>query len=161
MLRLGYDPLAYRFFCLQSHYRKSLEFSWEALDNAAGAYEKLVARIAALKDEGDTDEEAVRALRESFDKALGNDLNTAMGITALYDVLKAPISGRDKLALIGDFDRVLSLGLLAAAEKRSKLLSSVRLACVRHAASVRPEPGSNSQKMISHAPFREPETLRE
>ncbi len=113
----GYDPLAYRFFCLQSHYRKSLEFSWEALDNAAGAYEKLVARIAALKDEGDTDEEAVRALRESFDKALGNDLNTAMGITALYDVLKAPISGRDKLALIGDFDRVLSLGLLAAAEK--------------------------------------------
>ena len=114
----GYDPMAYRFFCLQSHYRKNLEFSWEALDNAAGAYEKLVARIAALKDEGETDEEAARALRESFDKALGNDLNTAMGITALYDVLKAPLSGRDKLALIADFDEVLSLGLLAAAEKQ-------------------------------------------
>ncbi|MBR4692059.1 MAG: cysteine--tRNA ligase [Oscillospiraceae bacterium] len=113
----GYDPLAYRFFCLQSHYRKSLEFSWEALDNAAGAYEKLTGRIAALKDEGAHDEEAYRALRESFDRALGSDLNTAMGVTALYDVLKAEISGHDKLALIADFDEVLSLGLLEAAEK--------------------------------------------
>ena len=113
----GYDPLSYRFFCLQSHYRKSLEFSWEALDNAAGAYEKLAGRIAALKDEGAHDEEACRALRESFDKALGSDLNTAMGVTALYDVLKAEISGHDKLALIADFDEVLSLGLLDAAEK--------------------------------------------
>ncbi len=113
----GYDPLAYRFFCLQSHYRKSLEFSWEALDNAAAAYGKLAARIAALKDEGDSDEAAKKALRDSFDQALGNDLNTAMGITALYDVLKAPLSDRDKLALIADFDQVLSLGLLAAAER--------------------------------------------
>ena len=113
----GYDPMAYRFFCLQSHYRKNLEFSWEALDNAAGAYEKLIARIAALKDEGDHDEEACRALRESFDRGMGNDLNTAMGITALYDVLKADISGHDKLALIADFDQVLSLDLLKAAEK--------------------------------------------
>ena len=113
----GYDPLAYRFFCLQSHYRKSLEFSWEALDNAVAAYDKLVARIAALKDEGGSDEEGKKALRDAFDQAMGNDLNTAMGITALYDVLKAPISDRDKLALIADFDQVLSLGLLAAAEK--------------------------------------------
>ena len=113
----GYDPLAYRFFCLQSHYRKSLEFSWEALDNAVAAYGKLAARIAALKDEGGSDEEAKKALRDSFDQAMGNDLNTAMGITALYDVLKAPISDHDKLALISDFDQVLSLGLIEAAEK--------------------------------------------
>ena len=113
----GYDPLAYRFFCLQSHYRKSLEFSWEALDNAAAAYGKLAARIAALKDEGGSDEGAKKALRDTFDQAMGSDLNTAMGITALYDVLKAPVSDRDKLALIADFDQVLSLGLIEAAEK--------------------------------------------
>ena len=112
----GYAPLAYRFFCLQSHYRKSLEFSWEGLDNAVAAYDKLVARIAALKDEGAHDEAAVGSLRASFDQALGSDLNTAMGITALYDVLKAPISDRDKLSLIADFDQVLSLGLLEAAQ---------------------------------------------
>ena len=46
----GYNPLAYRFFCLQSHYRKQLVFSYENLDNAAIAYKKLVARIASLLD---------------------------------------------------------------------------------------------------------------
>ena len=44
----GYDPLAYRFFCLQSHYRKGLVFTWENLDNAAGTFKKLIAKIAAL-----------------------------------------------------------------------------------------------------------------
>ena len=113
----GYDPLTYRFFCLQSHYRRSLEFSWEALDNAVAAYNKLVARIAALPDEGEIDTEAVNKLRESFDAALGNDVNTSMGITALYDVLKADISGRAKRQLIADYDEVLSLGLLEAAAR--------------------------------------------
>ncbi|MBR4655769.1 MAG: cysteine--tRNA ligase [Oscillospiraceae bacterium] len=113
----GYAPLAYRFFCLLSHYRKSLEFSWEALDNAVAAYDKLIGRIAALKDEGESDESGKAALRASFDDALGSDLNTSMGITALYDVLKSSLSGHDKLSLIGDFDRVLSLGLLEAAER--------------------------------------------
>jgi len=113
----GYDPLAYRFFCLLSHYRKNLEFSWEALDNAVAAYNKLVARIAALPEEGETGGETEEKLRASFDAALGNDLNTSMGITALYDVLKSDLSGKAKRSLIGEFDEVLSLGLLAAAEK--------------------------------------------
>ena len=52
----GYDPLAYRFFCLQSHYRKSLVFTWENLDNAVAAYNKLLAKIAALTPgKGDVD----------------------------------------------------------------------------------------------------------
>ena len=55
----GYDPLAYRFFCLQSHYRKGLVFSWENLDNAALAYQKLVARIAALDPKDGAVDEAV------------------------------------------------------------------------------------------------------
>ena len=113
----GYDPLVYRFFCLQSHYRKSLVFSWDALDNAVTAYDKLIAKIAALKDEGETDEAAKEALRARFNDALSNDLNTSLAITALYDVLKAKISGHDKLALIAEFDRVLSLGLLDRAAK--------------------------------------------
>ena len=46
----GYDPMVYRFFCLQSHYRKSLVFSYENMDNAKTAYHKLIAKIAALKD---------------------------------------------------------------------------------------------------------------
>ena len=116
----GYDPLCYRFFCLQSHYRKSLIFSWEGLDNAAVAYQKLVSRIAALSTEGEPDEAAAQPLRDAFRAAMDNDLNTSLAITALYDVLKANISDATKRALIAEFDSVLSLGLLEAAAAQSE-----------------------------------------
>ena len=116
----GYDPIVYRFFCLQSHYRKSLVFSWEGLDNAVTAYDKLIARIAALDptDKSSADGEAENALRAAFREAMDNDLNTSLGVTALYDVLKAPISDGAKLALLAEFDAVLSLNLLSNAEKK-------------------------------------------
>jgi cysteinyl-tRNA synthetase len=114
----GYDPMAYRLFCLQSHYRKTLEFSWENLDNVAGAYIKLVNRIAAIDpNDGTPDEAAMAPLRDKFKADMGNDLNTSLGVTALYDVVKAKINGASKIQLLGEFDSVLSLGLLAAAEK--------------------------------------------
>ena len=121
----GYDPLAYRLFCLQSHYRKSLVFTWENLDNAAGTYKKLIAKIAALKPSDEAiDEAAVAALREKFNKALGNDLNTSLGITALYDVLKYQTNDATKLFVLDDFDKVLSLDLLKKAAEQRKLLEA-------------------------------------
>ncbi len=113
----GYDPLAYRFFCLGSHYRKSLTFTYENLDNAVAAYEKLVSRIAAIKDEGESGGEGAEKCREAFMSALANDVNTSLAVTALYDTLKADISGKAKLELIADFDRVLALDLIGAAER--------------------------------------------
>ena len=115
----GYDPLVYRLFCLQSHYRKSLVFSFENLDNAATTYHKLVARIAALQPEpGETfDEEAAAALRGKFNDALGNDLNTSLGVTVLYDVLKYDTNAATKLALLDEFDQVLGLSLREAAAR--------------------------------------------
>ena len=108
----GYDPMVYRFFCLQSHYRKSLVFSYENLDNAKVAYQKLLGRIAALKDGGDVDTAAYDELKAGFVKALDNDLNTSLAVTALYDVLKAKTTDATKLALIRDFDEVLCLNLI-------------------------------------------------
>ncbi|MGN1048438.1 MAG: cysteine--tRNA ligase [Eubacteriales bacterium] len=115
----GYDPLAYRFFCLQSHYRKALVFTYENLDNASTAYEKLISRIAALKEGGEVDRQKFSELKKSFTDALDNDLNTSLAVTALYDVLKSDVSDATKLALIEDFDKVLSLGLMEHA-KRAK-----------------------------------------
>ena len=121
----GYAPVVYRFFCLQSHYRKSLVFTWENLDNAAGTYKKLIAKIAALKPSDEAvDEAAVAALREKFNKALGNDLNTSLGITALYDVLKYQTNDATKLFVLDDFDKVLSLDLLKKAAEQRKLLEA-------------------------------------
>ncbi len=115
----GYDPIVYRFFCLQSHYRKSLVFSYENLDNAAVAYNKMTARIAAaVKDtSGEIDKAAYDKLMGSFKDALDNDLNTALAITAVYDVLSADTNGKTKAALISEFDKVLSLNLIKNAEK--------------------------------------------
>ena len=114
----GYDPLAYRLFCLQSHYRKSLVFSWENLDNAVVAYEKLIARIMQLSTEGEVDAAAFAEGKANFAKALDNDLNTSLAITAVYDVLKAKYNDATKRALLNDFDAVLSLELVQTADKR-------------------------------------------
>ena len=116
----GYDPLSYRFFCLQSHYRKGLVFSWENLDNAQGAYQKLIKRIAALKEGGDADQAVVQEYREKFLQQVGNDLNTSMAVTLLYDALKAKTDDATKLAILGDFDQVLSLSLLEKAAQVRK-----------------------------------------
>ena len=115
----GDDPLAYRFFCLQSHYRKALVFSWENLDNAQGAYQKLISKLAALKPEdGAVDGAALDALRDKFKAALDNDLNTALAVTALYDVLKAKTTDATKKAAVAEFDTVLGLGLIEKAEAK-------------------------------------------
>ena len=114
----GYDPIVYRFFCLQSHYRKGLVFSWENLDNATVAFNKLITRIAALDTAVESmDLDEFERLDEKFRNALGNDLNTSLGITALYDVLKSPANDTTKRALLEQFDEVLSLSLLEKAAK--------------------------------------------
>jgi len=110
----GYAPEVYRFFCMQSHYRKSLVFSYEGLDNAKAAYRKLVSRIAALSPDGGVDRQAFEALRAGFVAALDNDMNTSLAVTAYYDVLKADTNDATKLALIENFEQVMQLGLLDA-----------------------------------------------
>lgn len=111
----GYDPLVYRFFCLQSHYRKPLEFSFEALDNVTGAFNKLIKKIAELKDEGSVDNAVVKEFEDKFRDAISNDLNTSMAITLLYDILKADTNDSTKLAVVKNFDTVLSLDLIGHA----------------------------------------------
>ena len=108
----GYSPLAYRMFCLQSHYRKPLEFSFDTLDNVSSAYIKLLNRVANLKDDGEVDVKVFEEYDAKFKEALSDDLNTSMAITIVYDALKADTNDATKKALIGSFDKVLSLGLL-------------------------------------------------
>ena len=107
----GYDPIVYRMFCLQSHYRKPLEFSYESKDNTKAAYNKLVKRVAGLKKECETDQNVLAEYKAKFVDAISNDLNTSMAITVLYDLLKADTNDITKYELIKDFDKVLSLNL--------------------------------------------------
>ncbi len=156
----GFDPMIYRMFCLQSHYRKPLEFSYEALSNVQSAYDKLVKRVNELQKEAEKigigvsdilsasaavekarraavnagtandDTEKMTAALEgatdiAFDKtaymtwvntfadAMANDVNSSMGITVLYDALKADVDSMTKLLIVAAFDYVLSLNLVA------------------------------------------------
>lgn len=110
----GYNPLVYRMFCLQSHYRKPLVFNYEVMDNVKVAYEKLLKRIASLKKEGGANAKEMQPFADAFMEAIGNDINTSQALTVVYDVLKANISDASKYALIEKFDQVLSLDLTKA-----------------------------------------------
>ncbi|MCH5303488.1 MAG: cysteine--tRNA ligase [Ruminococcus sp.] len=110
----GYNPLVYRMFCLQSHYRKPLTFSYDSLDNTAKAYDKLIKRISALKSDGEVQNDKAEELDKKFKEALDNDLNTSLGLTAVYDVLKSDANDATKLFLIKKFDEVLGLDLTSA-----------------------------------------------
>lgn len=114
----GYNPLVYRFFCLQSHYRKSLVFTWEGLDNAAVAYNKLANKVAALdENDGEVDKAVFDEYKKKFIEAVGSDLNTSNGVTEIYNVFKAKTNGATKMALLKDYEQVMSLGLIGEAEK--------------------------------------------
>ena len=108
----GYNPLAYRFFCLQSHYRNQLVFSYDALDKATNTYNKLLNKIKNIEEEGKIDNDLVKKYQDKFKDAINNDLNTSLMLTCLYDILKENASGNTKLEIIKDYDKVLSLNLL-------------------------------------------------
>ena len=116
----GYDPVVYRIFCLQSHYRKPLQFSYQVLDSVAAGYKKLRNRIGKLTNDGEINQELVKEYKEKFIDVVGNDLNTASGITLVYDVLKEDTNEATKLAIINDFDKVLSLDLTKGAIEEKK-----------------------------------------
>lgn len=109
----GYNPLSYRYFCLSSHYRKVLTFSYDILDGASNEYNKLKSRISNIKEEGDFQKEVFNNYVEKFKNSLEDDLNTSMCLTILYDLLKDnDTNGTTKIKIIEDFDKVLSLDLL-------------------------------------------------
>ena len=109
----GYNPLAYRYLCLTSHYRNTLTFSFDVLDGASREYLKLKKKVLSLNNEGILDNEKFKYFNDKFKDAIGNDLNTSTAITVLYEVLKDnEISNKTKRSLIGKFDEVLSLDLL-------------------------------------------------
>lgn len=109
----GYDPLAFRFMCLNSHYRKQLVFSYDALDQAFSTLKKLRNRISLLSSDSLKDEELFRKYQAKFVEELEDDLNTANAISVLYEVLKDDsMNEATKIALIKDFDKVLSLDLV-------------------------------------------------
>jgi len=109
----GYHPLTYRYFCLNSHYRSQLVFSYDSLDVAEKAYLKLKNKTINIKNEGIIDKVIYIKYLNKFQQYLEDDLNTAMMLTTLYEVINDKgINGLTKKEIITKFDSVLSLSLL-------------------------------------------------
>ena len=124
----GYNPMHYRLFCLQSHYRRQLVFSYEGLDMAKAAYEKLYKRLTNLKDNGNALNSAkFEEFNNKFKDALANDLNTAMAVTCVFDVLKAEINDETKIALIKSYDTVLGLNLSKAFDEKKEEIEDINI----------------------------------
>ncbi len=116
--RKGFNPLSYRYFVLNSHYRKQLAFSFDSLASAENAYLKLKSRIKSLLANTELNEEtklseSAAKIKDEFKKCLEDDLNTANALTVLFNMLKADdVTNNEKIKLIKDFEQVLSLNLL-------------------------------------------------
>jgi len=100
------DPLVYRFAALQVHYRKPMEYSEEAMQNAKNGLESLYNQIRELGEEGsEIDDE----FKEKFIKVINDDLNMPQALAVVQDLLKSDLIKSKKLATILDFDRILGL----------------------------------------------------
>jgi len=117
----GYNPLVYKYFCLGSHYRKQLVFSYDSLDLAKNAYEKLRNKTSSLVEDGNIDNDIVNKYKDVFSDAISNDLNTSLMLTCVYDILKEECNNSTKSEVIRLFDEVLGLDLLIKLEKETSV----------------------------------------
>ena len=113
----GYNPLSYRYLCLNSYYHNQLTFSYDILDGAENAYLKLKGRISKL-EKGSVDEAAKEIYINKFKEAIEDDLNTSNMVTLVYDVLKDDsLTDGTKYSIIEEYDKVLSLNLTIVEKK--------------------------------------------
>ena len=111
----GYSPLEFRYLCLNTHYRKQLAFTYEALDSAKTALEKINGRIIEINEatEDKKDKKEEEKLLKKFNESINNDLNSPEALANLWNVLKnRKLSKSQKLKLIEKFDKILGLDLL-------------------------------------------------
>ncbi|MBO4479069.1 MAG: cysteine--tRNA ligase [Clostridia bacterium] len=107
----GYLPLDFRYFCLNAHYRKKLNFTFEGMDAAHTSYERLRNALYAHKmSPAATDPAILDDLMKKFKGAVEDDMNIPFALGVLWDAVKLPKS-KDVYKLALEFDKVLGLSL--------------------------------------------------
>ncbi len=134
ILDKGYDPLAYRYFCLGANYRQQLSFSWEGMDGAANTFKRLREKIITLKKNNDLESETEYQTEKTedymhqFTTAVNDDLNTPQALSVMWSVLRDDeIDGAEKLALMYRFDSVLGFGIRDMQEEKVDIPESVQI----------------------------------
>jgi cysteinyl-tRNA synthetase len=132
----GYDPLAYRYLCLTAHYRGQMNFTWDALDAASTALDRMRHGVRALRSASrlDTEVQPDATLVERFGNEINDDLNLPRAMAVAWETLRGDHPPAVKHATMLMFDRVFGLGLatwepkLEAAPEGVKALAEARAA---------------------------------
>lgn len=150
----GFDPLSYRYYVLNSHYRKQLAFSFENLEMAEKAYKKLRAKTTAylplLCNEITLSDKAETILK-TFKDHLSDDLNTPNAITVLYGLLKDNLRDEEKAFLIQEIDKVLSLDLLIEKDINDDIISKDESKYIKEMIEKRREAKKNKDFSLADA----------
>ena len=119
---MGYKPMHFRYFCLNAHYRKKLNFTFDGLDAARTSYERLGGLLLKHKaSEANTDGEVLNKYRREFEENISDDLNVPGALGVLWTMLKEPFS-KDIYALALDFDKVFGLSLANYEEAKEEIV---------------------------------------
>ena len=131
LISKGYNPLSYRFMCLNSHYRNQLMFTFEALEGAEVAYNKLKEKVLKLNAVGNINEEEFNKYDNEFKNTISDNLNTASTITLIYDLLKSNVDDKTKYELLTKWDEVLGLDLIKEKAIDKELVKKIEEAIER------------------------------
>ena len=125
LIEKGYSPMVFRFFCLNAHYRKKLNFTFETMDGAKVSYERLCATLLKHKNSNaTTDKEVLDKYKKEFKEDIADDLNVPSALGVLFTMLKEPAS-KDIYELALDFDRVFGLDFDKIQEVKSDIPSEI------------------------------------
>ena len=131
VIKKGFDPISLRYFYLTAHYKKPLNFTWEALEGAQNSLNKLRSQVQSLKEEStrnvlsEEKQKKIDEYRTEFINAISNDLNTPEALAAVWSMLKSNIPSQDKYDLAISFDEILGLNL-STPIKEKKITSEIK-----------------------------------
>jgi cysteinyl-tRNA synthetase len=129
LIKRGFNPLAYRYLCLGTHYRSKLNFTFEALRSAQNALENLYEKVRELKPKTKNQKPKLKSkarnYQKEFLKLINDDLNTPKALALMWNLLEEKeIDDLQKYFLLLDFDKVFGLGLEGV--KKLKIPKEIR-----------------------------------
>lgn len=133
VIKKGFDPLALRYLFLGSHYRDTLNFTWESLTAAQNGLERLRSQIVSLKSEttrtalSEEKQNMIDEFRTKFMEALNDDMNSAKALAVLWEMIKSNIPSQDKYDLALSFDEVLGLNLKSQVTNNKQIPNDIKI----------------------------------
>ncbi|MGE5613061.1 MAG: cysteine--tRNA ligase [Bacillota bacterium] len=116
----GFNPLAYRYMCLNANYRSKLNFTWEAMKAAQVAYDRLLEGVASHKNAQEgvkPDPALIESFERDFREAVNDDLNIPRAIGVVWNIARHETKSRDFYNLLLRMDEILGLDFAKAGEK--------------------------------------------